>query len=85
MPKTSVSISHHFEDFIAGQIQAGRYDTASEVVRAALRLLEEHEVTYQDKLEALKSRLKQGVDQLDQGQGIDGEAFFEELLERPAN
>lgn len=53
---TSITLGDHFESFIRSQIDAGRYSNVSEVVRASLRLLEEHE----QKVEALRQALIEG-------------------------
>ena len=53
---TSFSLGEHFSAFIEGQVSRGRYGSASDVVRAGLRLLEEQEA----KLEALRSALSEG-------------------------
>lgn len=50
---TSVTIGNHFETFITEQVNEGRYGSASEVVRARLRLLEEHESRVQQLRAAL--------------------------------
>ncbi len=53
---TSIVLGERFDAFIGAQIQDGKYGTTSEVVRAGLRLLEEHEL----KLHALRSALIEG-------------------------
>lgn len=53
---TSITLGDHFNDSIAVQLQGGRYGSASEVVRQALRLLEERE----QKLMALRQALMDG-------------------------
>jgi antitoxin ParD1/3/4 len=82
MPKTSITISEHFEGFIASQIESGRYETASEVIRAGLRMLEDYESGYQRHLEALREHIDEGIAQLDRNESIDGKEFFDELLNR---
>jgi antitoxin ParD1/3/4 len=53
---TSISLGQHFQSFIEAQVESGRYGTASEVVRAGLRLLEDD----QARLEALRAALERG-------------------------
>ena len=51
---TSVTLGHHFDDFVLEKISQGRFQTVSEVVRAGLRTLEENE----SKLQALREKLQ---------------------------
>jgi len=53
---TSITLGDHFDGFITGQVKSGRFGSASEVIRAALRLFENTET----KLEALRNMLTEG-------------------------
>ena len=73
---TSVSLGDHFESFVDERVKAGRYASVSDAVRAGLRLLEREEA----KLDRLRQTLANGENQLDQGRGIDGETFMNDLI-----
>ena len=73
---TSVSLGDHFESFVDERVKAGRYASVSDAVRAGLRLLEREEA----KLDRLRQTLANGENQLDQGQGIGGETFMNNLI-----
>ena len=72
---TSFALGDHFTGFLAEQVQTGRYGSASEVVRAGLRLLEEREV----KLAELRALIAEG-----EASGFveveDIDAFFEGIV-----
>ena len=55
---TSISLGNHFESFIEHSVNDGRFNNASEVVRAGLRLLEEEE----NKIIALRKAIHEGID-----------------------
>ncbi len=69
---TSVTLGDHFAGFIEDQVKRGRFDSASEVVRAGLRLLEEHET----RVEMLRAALIEG-EQSGPAEPFDFDAFTE--------
>ncbi|WP_193045221.1 type II toxin-antitoxin system ParD family antitoxin [Mycolicibacterium baixiangningiae] len=69
---TSFSLDTHFNEFIEGEVASGRYGSASEVVRAALRLLEDRET----RLDALRQALGRGENS-GEATAIDFDAFVE--------
>jgi len=67
MATTSLSLGKHWEVFIRNEIASGRYGSASEVVRDALRTLEERKC----KLDVLRTHLAEGAQQAKAGDVID--------------
>src|SRR5947209_5655586 len=70
MPTRNINLTEHFDHFVERQVSTGRYSNASEIVRAALRLLEEKEQEQQARLKAIRHAAKHGFDEIDQGKGI---------------
>ena len=66
MATTSLSLGEHWEVFIRNEVSSGRYGLASEVVRSALRVLEERKT----KLEALRAHLAEGAAQAARGEFV---------------
>ena len=67
-----VSLTPELEQMVHGKVQTGRYNSASEVVREALRLMEDR-----DRLkEEVRKKIVAGVESLQQGKGKDGDEVF---------
>lgn len=66
MANTSLSLGEHWEVFIKNEIASGRYGSASEVVRDALRTLEERNT----KLASLRRHLEEGAEQARRGEFV---------------
>ena len=70
MPTRNINLTDYLDHFVERQVSSGRYSNASEIVRDALRLLEEQEQERQAKLKALRQAATKGFDEIDQGKGI---------------
>ena len=75
----NVSLTPELEQFVESRVASGRYQTASEVIREGLRLLEAREQTREAALEELRTQLRRGVEQADPGELLDGDTAFEEM------
>jgi len=63
----NVSLTPQLEELIKKKLKSGLYNSASEVIREALRLLEEQDRLKEMKLEELRKEVRAGIKQLDQG------------------
>ncbi len=60
MPTRNVNLTEELDRFVLTKVRSGRYENASEVVRAALRMLEREEEQYEAQLAALRSAIDEG-------------------------
>ena len=60
MPTRNVNLTDELDRFVLAKVESGRYENASEVVRAALRTLEREEQQYEAKLNALRTAVDAG-------------------------
>jgi antitoxin ParD1/3/4 len=60
MPTRNVNLTDELDSFVLSRVENGRYENASEVVRAALRMLEREEQEYEVKLAALRAAIDEG-------------------------
>lgn len=67
MATTSLSLGRHWEDFIRREVESGRYGSASEVVREALRALEDRK----SRLWALRRHLAEGASESARGEYVE--------------
>jgi antitoxin ParD1/3/4 len=67
----NVSLTPELDRFVAGKVESGRYTSASEVVREALRLLEEHDRARSAQLAAFNLELGARLASLDRGESVD--------------
>jgi antitoxin ParD1/3/4 len=75
----NVNLTPELETLVLNKVKTGRYNSASEVVREALRLFEERDHIRQLQIQELRKKINTGWASLERGEGVDGEEFFRAL------
>ena len=78
----NVSLTPELEKFVAEKVKSGRYTSASEVVREALRLLEEHERSRAAQVAAFNKELGARLASLDRGEFVEPEVVWAHLRQK---
>ena len=77
----NVHLTPELEQFVQNKVQSGRYNSASEVVREALRLMDQRDELRSIQLQDLRRRLDKGLGQAERGEGADGDVFIQGLID----
>jgi len=75
----NVNLTPELETFVLNKVKTGRYNSASEVVREALRLFEERDYIRQLQIQELRKKISKGWASLERGEVVDGDEFFRAL------
>ena len=78
----NISLTPELDRFINARVASGRYQSASEVVREGLRLLEEREEHRQTALQELRQLIAVGLEEAKRGELLDGEQVMADLIRR---
>ena len=75
----NVHLTQELEQLVQTRVKSGRYNSAGEVVRDALRLLADRDELMDLRKQDLRKTIALGLDSLQRGEGVDGEEFFRQL------
>ncbi len=77
----NVHLTPELEQLVHAKVQSGRYNSASEVVREALRIMEQRDEVRSIQLQELRNRMDRALAESARGEGKDGEEFMQEMLD----
>jgi antitoxin ParD1/3/4 len=77
----NVHLTPELEQLVQAKVQSGRYNSASEVIREALRLMEQRDELRAMQLKELRARMERGSSESARGGGTDGEQFMQAMLD----
>ena len=75
----NVHLTPELETLVQNKVKTGRYNSASEVIREALRLFEQRDRIRELQIQTLRKKINEGWASLEGGEGVDGEEFFRGL------
>jgi len=75
----NVHLTRELEELIQKKVDSGRYSSASEVMREALRLMEQRDEFLALRKEEVRRKINEGLDSLSRGEVVDGEAVFDRI------
>jgi antitoxin ParD1/3/4 len=75
----NISLTPQLESFVTGLVDSGAYQSNSEVMRCALRMLREQKAAQEAKLDALRKEINVGLDALDRGERVPAAEAFAQL------
>lgn len=80
----NVSLTPHLEEYVKQKVKSGLYNSSSEVVREALRLLEERDKLKEIQLDELRKEIQKGIDSVERGEVVEFEGtslseFFKDI------
>lgn len=80
----NVSLTPELEKFVADKVESGRYTSASEVVREALRVFEQHEKSRAEQLAEFNRELQKRIDSANRGDMVTAEESLRRIREKSA-
>jgi len=75
----NVQLTPEVEELVQSRLKSGRYNSASEVVREALGLMEERDQILAARKDEVQGKIAEGLQSLGRGKGVDGEAVFDRI------
>lgn len=78
----NITLNSEQEQFIQAKLQSGKYQSVSDVLEAALHLLEEQDEAYEQWIVDTRAKVDAAAASLDRGEGLDGEQIVNRILEK---
>jgi antitoxin ParD1/3/4 len=80
----NVSLTPELEKLVTRKVESGLYQSASEVIREGLRLLDDHDRLRELHLGEVRKKIQTGLDQLDRGEGMAGDQVYAQMKQKSA-